>query len=542
MKKILLYFFSVLCVAGCRMGNHPGRTSHGTGDTLVFHEIRVDDEGKIVPWNFDDPGEAYDDILDRLWTFWDTMRVNMNGLPDYMNHLVWFPDHYTDRGIAGDQIAMCLSSWDLLYQYTGNDRVQENMQFMAGYYLTHSLSPSDCLWPDIPFPQNTQLYSGIYDGDMIIGKGYIQPDKAASFAYELLKMAFRMPRDPHVGDYLNSAIKIANTLARNIRPGDEDHSPWPFKVNAFTGEVGTLKDSYFCEYRDHLGFVYDYTTNYTSALDLFLKLSEMGVGNPDLYREVAGQLLDWMLAYPVRNNKWGLFFEDVPGWSDTQTNAVTFAQFLMNHPELDEDWKEHARSALDWAWNTLKNEGWKQYGVEVMCEQTAFRIPGNSHTARQACAEIQYTRMTGDSTRFENAVRALNWATYMVNESGWNCYYTDGEIWYSDGYGDYVRHYLRAMASCPDLAPAEEHILSSTSGIKKVDYSDHDCSYRAALPSGVEVIRLACRPDSVIIPRVCMRVPEGPAPDAPAFWEWVDCKKGGALIVTRRDAEEIDIY
>jgi len=28
-----------------------------------------------------------------------------------------------------------------------------------------------------------------------------------------------------------------------LQPGDKDHSPLPFKVNAFTGQTGDLKDN-----------------------------------------------------------------------------------------------------------------------------------------------------------------------------------------------------------------------------------------------------------------------------------------------------------
>ena len=49
-------------------------------------------------------------------------------------------------------------------------------------------------------------------------------------------------------------------------------------------------------------------------------------------------------------------------------------------------------------------------------------------------------------------MRRLNWATYSVDADGKNRYPND-DIWLTDGYGDYVRHYLRAMASFPELAP-----------------------------------------------------------------------------------------
>jgi len=64
-------------------------------------------------------------------------------------------------GIVSDQLAMAPLSWRLLYAYTGNERIKENMCFIAVYYLSHGLSPSNAKQSDIPFPFNTLIYSGI---------------------------------------------------------------------------------------------------------------------------------------------------------------------------------------------------------------------------------------------------------------------------------------------------------------------------------------------------------------------------------------------
>jgi hypothetical protein len=61
--------------------------------------------------------------------------------------------------------------------------------------------------------------------------------------------------------------------------------------------------------------------------------------------------------------------------------------------------------------------------------------------------------LTGDRSGADHAIRQLNWATYMVDVDGKNRYMQD-ENWLTDGYGDYVRHYLRSMAAMPELAPA----------------------------------------------------------------------------------------
>src|SRR5690606_41995709 len=65
------------------------------------------------------------------------------------------------------------------------------------------------------------------------------------------------------------------------------------------------------------------------------------------------------------------------------------------------------------------------------------------YSARQASMDLMYWEKSGDTTRIRNAVRQLNWATYMVDTDGKNFYPTNA-IWMTDGYGDYVRHYLRA--------------------------------------------------------------------------------------------------
>jgi len=55
---------------------------------------------------------------------------------------------------------------ELALCYSGNEAVKEGMKFIADYYLTHLLSPADAVWPNIPYPCNTLIYSGIYDGDI----------------------------------------------------------------------------------------------------------------------------------------------------------------------------------------------------------------------------------------------------------------------------------------------------------------------------------------------------------------------------------------
>src|SRR5450631_4241501 len=112
-------------------------------EQLIYHNIRTDKNGKLIPWYDADPGKSFNHIVNIVWNFWDTMRRDYNGLPYYMNHQVWNADFNDPRGIGGDQFAMALSSWKLYYPYSGNERVKANMYFLADYYLTHGITPLD---------------------------------------------------------------------------------------------------------------------------------------------------------------------------------------------------------------------------------------------------------------------------------------------------------------------------------------------------------------------------------------------------------------
>ena len=492
-----------------------------SSEQLSYHPIRTDTGGKIVSWYDPDPGIAYDHIVRIVWNFWDSMRTDLNGLPYHMNHQVWDKDHNDHRGIGGDQIAMAMSSWRLLYNYTGNSRILDNMRFMADYYLSHSLTPLNCIWKNLPFPYNTLIYSGIYDGDMIMGKGFVQPDKAGSFGAELMNLYKMTGRKV----YLDAAADIANSLAGHITPGDENHSPLPYRVNAFTGEVGVMDKGTAAE------ISFTYTSNWTGTMILFRDLVALGKDNASgVYQKSFDTLLNWMNQYPLKTNKWGPFFEDVGTWSDTQINAVTFARFILENQQLFPDWKNAARGALDWVYHELKNPKWEKYGVTVVNEQTSYRVPGNSHTARQGAAELLFASKTGDTSARERGIRQLNWATYMVNSDGENTY-PNNETWMTDGYGDFVRHYLRALESFPEMAPAgQNHLVASTTVIKKIEYYSDRIRYETFSEASVETLRLAMKPSGIWIND--QSITEASLAEGRNTWTWTDLGKGGILKIT----------
>ncbi|HEX2971776.1 MAG TPA: hypothetical protein VHP11_05555, partial [Tepidisphaeraceae bacterium] len=425
-------------------------------EMLVYHEIQTGADGQIVPWFSPDPARAYDHNIRLLWQFWRTMKPCPNGVPYYMQHQVWKPEH-DGRGLGGDQINMALSSWTLLYGYLGDEAVKANMIFMADYWLEHGMSPADAKWANLPYPYNTDLHAGQYDGDMRAGKGYLQPDKAASFGAELV----HLHKMTGQGKYLDAAVRIANTLAANITPGDQNNSPWPFRVHAVTNQIHE-------QTKQGKVFRASYTANWTGALCLFDELIALKQGKVDEYALARDVLVRWIKSYPLKTNNWGPFFEDIPtaDVSNTETNADTMAMYILEHPQWDAQGLQQAKGILDWSLKNFANPKWQPFGVTPINEQTVYKVPGNSHTSRHASVELLYCEKSGELSPKVDAIARLNWATYMVDADGKNRYYND-DIWLTDGYGDYIRHYLRAMASFPELAPADQnHLLQSSSIIQ----------------------------------------------------------------------------
>jgi len=257
----------------------------------------------------------------------------------------------------------------------------------------------------------------------------------------------------------------------------------------------------------------------------------------------------------MKNNKWGPFFEDIPGWSDTQINAMTWARFIMNHPAYFPEWKADVQRIIDWVYKTLGNDSWKKYGVTVVNEQTAYQTPGNSHTSRQAADELLLGLLSGDHSRDEHAIRQLNWATYMVDTDGKNRYPRD-ENWLTDGYGDYVRHYLRAFEALPSLASGTgDHVLYSSSVIQHIGYRgnvnktlvpvvrDGDVNkvrvfYRAYDKAGRETVHLVQKPTSILLDGKPLTETDRAGTEG---FSWEPAGTGGVLTITRVNGHAVTI-
>lgn len=496
--------------------------------TIVYHDAVTDQNHHLIPWYNPNHGSSYELCLNTIWDFWKQIPVCCGNHKFYMIDHTWGGTQAQENMIGGDQFAMMISSWALSYAYTGDTFFVNDMKYIADTYLANSLSPETAVWSNLPYPANFSVpYMARYDGDYVLGPNFTQPDKAASFGAELITL-YKITGEQK---YLDAAHKIALTLANNVADGDSLHAPFPFKVNALDGSLpgnyNTFPTLYLC-------------ANLAPALTLFDELKKLNLGS--VQQDTAVQKITrWIKRYPMQNNNWGNFFENILFPSNASINAVTMAMYILEKEnEWSSTWQQDARDILDKGMALLGSSAYDSLGVKPILEQTMDLKEGGSHTARFGSVELLYAAKTGDNTRVEHAIRQLDWATYLMDFDGKVRFSPrNNSIWYTDGYGDYVRHFIRAMGWYPSIAfDSSNHLIHTSSVVKQIEYRNDKICYQTFDTDAQETFRLVQKPLAVKANNVAL-VEAGSA--AANAWWWEPKTLGGVLKVNHAAAQNIEV-
>lgn len=461
---------------------------------LLHHAVRLDSDGKLLPWT------SFDQVARLAWTALETrFPVQDNGLPTYMAYSRFDPDEFW--GVSWPHnpaglYSMLTDSAVLWYAFSGDDAAVALARRVLDYQLEHGTTPPDWDWASVPYasanPGDVD-YRGADDawcdfcgrGD---GTGVIEPDKVGELGFAYLQF-FELTGDAR---YRDAAVACADALATHVRDGDETHSPWPFRVYAQTNVARE-----------------EYSSDVVGAIALFDGLSRIGAGDVDAYARARARTFDWMMRVPMRNDAWSGYFEDIeiqtdPADNPNQYAALRAARWLLQHPEADPRWRDHAAHLLAWAERTFggdtDNERGTQLGAVVMSEQRADMAKMGSHTARFGATTALWWEATGDAPALARAARSLAWATYVCDERGIVTVGPDHNEgwWFSDGYGDYIRHFIVAMGAVPDWAPiGQAHVLRSTSIVSHVAYGTGRVAWTTFDADATETLRLPSRPRGV---------------------------------------------
>jgi hypothetical protein len=328
-------------------------------------------------------------------------------------------------------LSMTIDSGIAWQQFSGDSSLLTISQQLADFQLVNGLTSASAVWASVPYASSTASTIP-YDGSELGALGVVEPDKIGEVGFQLARL-YEVTGNQN---YLRAAIHDADVLAAMARSGDANNSPWPFRVDAQTGTV-----------------LNPYTADVIRPVQLFDELIKLQAGTPANYVQARTTAWAWLMTYPMQNNVWANYFEDIP---DDITNFNQYvpletARYLLLNPSSDPNSLTKAQSLISWV---ESNFAIPQFGANTIIEQFKFPVTMGSHTARYGSVMALLARATSDASIKDKALRSLNWATYMLSNNGQVITGPDDptEIWFTDGYGDYIRHFLSAMSTFPEWA------------------------------------------------------------------------------------------
>ena len=467
--------------------------------SLNGHPVVLDSDGNLLSWA--DQGTAYSRVMQLAWDFIENKVPDTDaGVKSYLTYCCFPSDPpYRPEGIQwfhnpAGLYAMFTDSLLSYYPYSGDNALIPIVQEMLDYQLAHGTTPSTWDWPDVPFASarnGDTTYSG--DGDASRdGADGIEPDKVGELGYAYLRF-WELTGETV---YRDAAIATADALARHVRAGNATQSPWPFRVDGQTGEIRE-----------------DYSSSVVGPVRLFDELIRLNMGDVARYRGARDTAWDWALAYPLQNNEWHAYYEDVsrdPGLTNyNQLTAMETARYILDRDDpgaVDPQWRTHIPALIDWVGQHFGRGPFRgALGIDeqTICCGTWYGL--GSDTARWASINARLYELTGDARYKDNAFRAFNLATYFTSEDGVVASVLGGLLesssiseWFSDSYADYIKHFMYGIGAVPKWAPAgEDHLVRSSSVVQSIAYAPSDIRYTTFDPQATEVLRLSFTPTEI---------------------------------------------
>jgi hypothetical protein len=552
MRKLFLLLFAFGVTVTVRSQNNNQTVL--SRDSLGAHKVISDRSGNILPWYKPEvPGAAYAHVCKLASEFIKsgTPVEPSTGLPLYMVTCCFEGPHLKsqerfDAGKTGENwmhnpamvYAGMVHSLVMGYRvYSGDDSYIKIVKDMLDYQLKHGTTKKGWIWPEVPYASSNPFEKEYYgatrwENDGMRGDGLhgIEPDKVGELGYAYL-LFYEVTMDT---TYLNAALKCADALAQQVRkPGTNNDaesvtnkSPWPFRVNARTGKI-----------------IDEFCSNVVEPVRLLEELirvqSVIGASPEKVsaWQRARDIAWDWLYSKggPMKTYIWNNYFEDVPNdplqANRNQVTPLETARHIIRHPENDKNIGRTVPAIIHWVESAFGTEE-----MDAIREQTWCYEPMGSHTARFASICALWYERTGDVEYREKAYRYFNNATYSTDPNGVvRVGPTWPSSWFSDGYSDYIRHFLDGLAAIPEWVPMDQdHVLRSTSAIQKIAYTKNEIAIKTFDKEGTVTIRMSAKPSVISINGVNGNRNSDD-------WTWKRMSQGGLLTIRYSGGNEIRI-
>jgi hypothetical protein len=526
-----------------------------TTDSVCGRKMIKDKEGKTLAWYKPEiPGVAYDHVITLASAFLKNHCPvdKTTGLPMYLVVSSFKGPHMTaDKSFEAIDwphnpacvFAGSVESFAVDYRpYSGDDSYLDLVKKMIDYELQNgTTADTGWVWKKVPYASSdafAKIYDGAHTGEKEgfrgDGRHGIEPDKVGELGLGYLKF-YEITLEKK---YLEAALHCADALAKNVRnlgPGSKleflhEKSPWPFRVNAQTGQV-----------------ISEYSSNVISPvmlLDELIRIKQsinLDTERITTYSDARKIAWDWLYSTrgPVTTFVWNGYFEDSGNdparVNRNQVSPIELAKYLTRNPYMDKYYEKTVPSLISWVASAFKTDD-----LDAIKEQIWCYFPMGSHSARYGAACALWYEKTGNTFYKDQAYRFLNFATYVTYDNGVVAVGpTMPETWFSDGYSDYVRHFIEAMAAVPEWAPTDrDHVLRSTSVIQKIKYAATGIKLNTFDNASDLVIRMTSKPKIVQVNGVALHELNKSGGDG---FLWVPLNKGGVLKMSYKSGNEVEV-
>ena len=545
LKIVTSLFFVILNGAGILYAGNPEKE-----EVLCTHKVVRDESGNLLSWYEPEvAGASYDHVIGLASAFIknDVPKEPSTGMELYYLFCEFEgpkgnPDFY--KGTTGRKnlphnpacvFAGFTESLAVKYRiYSGDDSYLQIVRNCLDHMLKHGTTPSSWLWGNCPYASSESgnpEYFGTDKWENHRGDGLhaTEPDKVGEMGVAYLQF-YEITEE---SKYLEAAIHCATALAENITKGDYENSPWPYRVNAETGEI-----------------IERYTSNVLPAIKLFDEMSKIRKQAKisdeitDKCSKARKMAWDWLFSEngPMKTYVWKGYFEDVFADSENanrvQVTPLEVARYLIQHPEYDPFYRQNVPALIHWCKAVFGTDGSRGYNAQ--CEQLFCYQPMGSHSARYASVCAMWYQQTKDKWYLNEAFENFNWATYCTSNKGIVSVGTGWSgAWFSDGYGDYIKHFVDGMAAVPAwVSKGEEHLLSSTSVVQRIEYNEKDIIYKTYFPVSKEIIKLKKEPEKVLVDGVLLPKTDGIDSNG---WTWKKLGDEGVLNLAHSKGRSVEI-
>jgi len=456
------------------------------------HEVVLDENERLEAWT------SYDHVVWLAMNFIKNCPLDpRNGLPWYLQYSCFWTDPLRPAiwpdNPAG-KFAWATTTLIRYYPYSGDCTLVDIVRTMLDRLLAYH-TPEHVAWGGVPYA-SAHPGTGVYFGARADGEYATEPDKIAQAARAYVDFYELTDETP----YLDAARHCADVLTAHLRRGDASHSPLPFRVDVRDGRV-----------------IEEYTADMVQVVRLFDELIRLG---DDQYTGARDEVWNWILQFPMKNGVWKGYFEDIrldpENMNRDQLSPLETARYILENPTRDPNWREDVPALIEWVRENLGASPFFS-AVPIHEQKFCWHVMG-SHTARYASLCARWAEMSGDAQYRDRAVRAFNWATYMANEDGTVTVGIDrpdyyNQCWFTDGYFDYVPHFIDGMAALPETAPRDsDHLLRASSVVQEIEYAPLSIRYRTFDAEASEVLRLTFKP-------ICVRADGADLPEVSTLGE-----------------------